>query len=52
MFVISKKDTDYLKKGQKYKIIKTFNLEYQIEHMPNHYMYIGKDDTSNFEYYL
>lgn len=46
-----KKDTDYLKKDKKYPIVKTTAFEYQIEYISNHYMWIGKDDTSNFEYF-
>ena len=52
MYVISKKDTDYLKKGKKYKVIDADYYEYLIEYKPKHLMWIGKDDTDNFEYHV
>lgn len=52
MHVISKVDTDYLKKGEKYNITRISRLEYQIEIAPKHYSWIGKDDTVHFEYHI
>ena len=52
MYVISKKDTDYLKKDEQYKIVNADYFEYQIEYRPNHLMWISKDDTDNFEYHV
>ena len=52
MYVISKKDTDYLTKGEKYEIVNADCYEYQIEYKPKHLMWIGKEDTDNFEYYV
>ena len=52
MYVISKKDTDYLKKDEQYKIVNADYFEYQIEYRPNNLMWIGKDDTDNFEYHV
>ena len=52
MYVISKKDTDYLKKGDKYFVVNADYFEYQIEYKPKHLMWIGKDDINNFEYYV
>lgn len=52
MYIISKKDTDYLKKGKKYKIINADIFEYQIEYVENHFMWIEKSDTEKFEYHV
>lgn len=52
MYVVSKKDTDYLKKGEKYFIVNADRFEYQIEYISKHLMWIGKDDTDNFEYHV
>ena len=52
LYVISKKDTDYLEKGKKYMIVNADYYEYQIEYMPKHYTWIGKGDTEHFEYHV
>lgn len=52
MYVIAKKGTKYLKKGDKYKIINADTYEYEIEYATNRSLWIGKDDTENFEYHV
>lgn len=52
MYVISKKDTDYLTKDEKYKVVNADYYEYQIEYKPKHLIWIGKDDIANFEYHV
>lgn len=52
MYVISKKDSDCLKKGEKYNILSIEPFEYKIELSKWRFSYIGKEDYSNFEYHL
>lgn len=52
MYVMSKKDSYYLKKGKRYNIVSIEPFDYKIEISKSHFSYIGKEDYSNFEYYL